>query len=907
MPLADFANRIPNVSVEYVKDGELVFLTRNLKDTEPDEPSGDAQTFTMDPLYPYAWAMSTGGLLVKYDLSGASPTNKIRSTDNFGVGNLATDGVSVWIPATDSEIILYKYDALTLAKIAQSPADSGAAGWGLEYHASPTHRYVSAYFAGNIVILDADTCDVLTDHASDAGHFPASPDYHPTMTPDGVFWTSGRVGGVTTVFKAELVTTPLAAHPYTLDTTATYNVNSVFAGASTQVTYYADEDCLLIFGTNTNKLAKFDYGSGTIIASMTLPGNIEDSDPLIQRGPINGKQWLYMEPLLVEVDLANMQVARSYSRTNWGVNALDEPGFDATTESFIAGVGVSAVRTQLYLPRIDPLDVERADVITQYSKLANVPESRIDVSLVTTTVKGYTNRRNTTARDALEPIQELGLIEPVSVDGKIRWVQLGGAAIVTIPEDDLGAGLSGEDSDTEKLIETIPQETNLPERVTILYRDRENQYDQGAQSAKRARELINTREQMTFDTPEVTDKDVARQWAETRLYRLWAEKPVKFSLTRKYLDLIGTDPINVEAHGKTFRIKITKIAIGPYLECEGVIEDVETLSSSATGGESSIPQQVLQLLSPTQLFLIDSNLIRDEDNDGGHYLGIAPTVSDGLWDGAQIFKSSDNVSYQAFDSFTTAVEWGAATSVLASHHCTTTDRWNTLDIQMINGELSSVTEADMLNGSNAFLLQSGNDWELIQAADVEDLGGGKYRLSILLRGRRGTEQAASGHAAGDKFIVLSTSTMQRIQNASEIGQERFYKPVTFGALFSPTGAVEFTNTARGRECYAPEHVKGARDGSNNLSITWSRRSRIGDELDWNDNVAEPPLGEDSEAYEVYIPNAVPPRTISVTSETASYPAVDQAADGFTPGDSIDVIVYQMSASNGRGRPGSATI
>jgi hypothetical protein len=180
----------------------------------------------------------------------------------------------------------------------------------------------------------------------------------------------------------------------------------------------------------------------------------------------------------------------------------------------------------------------------------------------------------------------------------------------------------------------------------------------------------------------------------------------------------------------------------------------------------------------------------------------------------------------------------------------------------------------------------------------------------MLRGRRGTEQAASDHASGDRLIVLSTSTMHRLTSDSEVGLTRYYKATTFGALFTAVGAVPFINTANGRECYAPTHVEGARDGSNNLTVTWHRRSRVGGEIDWGDGITDVPLGEDSEEYEVDILDGLGDvvRTISgLTSETASYSAANQTTDFGSPQASIDCIVYQISATNDRGRPAAATV
>jgi hypothetical protein len=70
-----------------------------------------------------------------------------------------------------------------------------------------------------------------------------------------------------------------------------------------------------------------------------------------------------------------------------------------------------------------------------------------------------------------------------------------------------------------------------------------------------------------------------------------------------------------------------------------------------------------------------------------------------------------------------------------------------------------------------------------------------------------------------------------------------------------------------------------------------------------------PLGESSEAYEVDILDGDDVvRTIdSLSSETASYSAAEQTTDGLTPGDPVDCVIYQMSATVGRGFGREATV
>ncbi|MBU0778135.1 hypothetical protein KKF82_07740, partial [Patescibacteria group bacterium] len=166
--------------------------------------------------------------------------------------------------------------------------------------------------------------------------------------------------------------------------------------------------------------------------------------------------------------------------------------------------------------------------------------------------------------------------------------------------------------------------------------------------------------------------------------------------------------------------------------------------------------------------------------------------------------------------------------------------------------------------------------------------------------------ACDQHVSGDLFILLSVSTIERIDMASgDLGAEYIYRAVSFGMNFETGQLRSFTNIARGSMPYSPVHVDGSRDVSNNLTITWIRRTRIMGE--WQDSI-DAPLGEDSESYEIDIyDGATVVRTIAAATETASYTAVQQTADGLTPGDPVILKVYQLSAQVGRGFPRQATV
>lgn len=227
------------------------------------------------------------------------------------------------------------------------------------------------------------------------------------------------------------------------------------------------------------------------------------------------------------------------------------------------------------------------------------------------------------------------------------------------------------------------------------------------------------------------------------------------------------------------------------------------------------------------------------------------------------------------------------------------DEDNHLDIYLGYGAAptSAASKVAVLNGANLALWGS----ELIGFRDVASLGSSRYRLSCLLRGRFGTEWAMNAHNLNDQFVVLSLTTVRRItQDEIDLGVNKFYRGVTLGQTLEQSQTRGFVNTGVGLKPYAPCHVVGARDGGDNLTITWFRRTRYSGE--WRDAV-DVGVGESVEAYEVDILSGagVVLRTITdLTSPSASYTAAQQTTDFGSPQSSIAIVVYQLSGIVGRG-------
>jgi hypothetical protein len=243
---------------------------------------------------------------------------------------------------------------------------------------------------------------------------------------------------------------------------------------------------------------------------------------------------------------------------------------------------------------------------------------------------------------------------------------------------------------------------------------------------------------------------------------------------------------------------------------------------------------------------------------------------------------------------------GTCQTVLPTGPCAYFDEASTLEVVLVDPqqELEAVSEASVLAGANAAVVGD----EIVQFRDAVLVAPGTYRLSGFLRGRLGTDDGIDGHAAAERFVLLSGAIgLQRVRDGLALrGLSRSYKAVSLWQEESAVAAVSFANTARSLLPLSPVHVAGHRDDAGNLTITWIRRTRI--PSGWSDG-ADVPLGEAAERYEIDIRNAANTATlriISTTSPTATYTTAEQVADFGAPQSTIRIRVQQISDTVGRG-------
>lgn len=554
--------------------------------------------------------------------------------------------------------------------------------------------------------------------------------------------------------------------------------------------------------------------------------------------------------------------------------------------------------------RINPSPNALSGIVEDLCTKVNLTSGDLDVTALNSIyVSGYYVANISTIRSCLQQLMDVFYFDAVESDGKIKFVLRGQAPALTIIQDKLAAHAEGGQLPDIVTI-TRAQELDLPRVMNVTYVDINNDYQTSTQYSRRVDKLVEKVQANQY--PIVLDANSGKAVADTLLYEIWIARTVyDFATTLEYSKIEPTDVVTLNNNGALYNVRIIKKDQDLGVIKWQAVDEVPAIYTQSTNGAPSVtPDNQILFPSPTRLFYLDIPTLRDPDNGAGIYLAAAPSNPNASWKGATIMRSFDmGASFQEAISFFAGCTCGMSSTVLGNWTGGNSfDKKNKVTVMMIEGTLSDVTELQALNGMNLALL--GNEIILFQEADL--IATNTYVLSNILRGRFGTEQYQSTHSAPETFVLLDNLIRRYHETLQDINSSRLYRAITFGNnLFSAPNQT-FTDTGVSLMPLSGVHLKGSRNISTlDLTITWIRRTRITG--GWNDYV-DVPLGEDTEAYEVDIYNGSNVvRTLTSTTPSVVYTAAEQVADFGSTQSSVVIIIYQMSASVGRGFGAQATV
>ncbi|HHT9005992.1 TPA: phage tail protein [Burkholderia cenocepacia] len=721
----------------------------------------------------------------------------------------------------------------------------------------------------------------------------------------------GPVYIITPVLSGSPTPPTIVTGPYTGDSISLLGVTANYIyGVSI---YGANQYCLLRLDMLGNLVSVLDGPSFSKYSSLSCGQVVNDN--LIYFNAQNGHVWQWT-PTAGAVDTG---MPGSNSGNQSLLNVIS-PGNIVFFSDFAFGTTFGA---QVLNPNAS--DLSLSSVVASECQYAGLQSSQYDVSQLTDTMLGYAITSNASARDALSPLMSAYFFDACDTGGPLKFVRRGGAPVMTIPWDDLGADPDGRSQAAQNpLVETITQEFELPRQVTLSYASANTDYNPGAQREPMPQTTSNLDE--AVNVPLVLADNDAKVRVQTMLWERWIKRQsFQFAVQMKYLALEPGDVVSTTnpQTGATYSLRITKISADGKntLSITGDPSVPQIYPNPATyvaqGGVSSgFTQQSVPYNGSTILRLLDVPPLRDQDTSTALYLAACGFNSS--WPGAAVDISRDDVNFSQITSVTGQAVIGQTTSALGGYAGGNfPDEGNALTVQLYNTSqtLSSVPYASFLNGANAALVGS----ELIFFRTATQTGAGAYTLTGLVRGVKGTGAAIGNHTSGETFVLLdATKLVQVAINITDIGQPLYFEPFLLNIFGNTPGSVTQVTPVRARVKPLAPHLLAAGKGSasgaaGDVTLKWIRRARVG--TSWVSGT-DVPLDESAETYNVTVLNAVGATVRQLTvsgpftapaQPTWAYTAAQIAADGFTTGNAITFQVYQNSDQGVPGYVSTTTI
>jgi hypothetical protein len=642
-------------------------------------------------------------------------------------------------------------------------------------------------------------------------------------------------------------------------------------------------------------------GSSFFLGSVALDPGWYQFDLTIAPG-VSGGSVVTISRLPDEAVVISQTLAGTFNALDIGTQGfyMDATLAIPTTEAEFSDIYVLPTRATIQNETL-------RDVVDALLLRSGLQASEFDTSAlasITNPVRALAISQVTSARHVIDLLRANYFFDCVLSD-KLYFRPRGGAAVATIPFAELGASESLE-GDPEPLSITPGSELELPGTWAMSYMNIDADCTKDTQQSDRLGSAARTSQgqEVPLGFTAAEAKAIVDTWRDDALVAAMGTTSIKLLLHHAAKE--PGDVLSVVARdGSTYRLRMVNLVeSGLVRTFDAVFDDANVLTQAGITSTDYIPSSEVSVPGITVLRILDIALLRDADNGVGLY---GATRGDGTsHPGSVVFKSADDSDWSQQVSITESAVLGSTSTALGNWTGgNLADEASVVTVNVGPGALSSVTHAAMVD-AEANLCLIGN--EVLQFRTASLVSPGVYILSGFLRGRKGTDWAMTGHAAGDRFVLLQTTGMRRIPlETSEIGNTRYWRGVTIGRDINSAGSQSATFAATSQKPHAPVSPRAARDGSGNLTFTWDRRSR----LSMNSDNASLPLGEAVEAYRVrvYVDGTfatVKREFAIVTTASQAYSAAEQTTDFGSAQATVHWKVHQISEQVGEGYTAQAS-
>ncbi len=550
--------------------------------------------------------------------------------------------------------------------------------------------------------------------------------------------------------------------------------------------------------------------------------------------------------------------------------------------------------------------VSLAALVRHLCLRAGMPEALIDVSGLWGAVEGYAITALEAPRSSISTLARHFGFDAIETEGMIRFVMRGRASFLTLAHDDLVASREGEALELVRA-----QETELPQALKWQVARADEDYDAALVEARRI--TVDTARIASESFPMAIPPEEAERRCRRALMEAWiGRESATFRLPPSRLALDPADVIRLVHDGREIELRLVSIADSDGRGVEAVRQDRAAYDPPPGDPRpASLTRSVV--FGAPDVVLLDLPQL-SEDQPAHRPMVAAQAVP---WPGEMaVFRSPSTDGFALLTTFGSRARIGALVSDFYPGPTSRFDLGNALVVDLVSGTLESVTDLTLFGGANALAVESAPGvWEIVQAGAAELIAPGRYRLTRLLRGQRGTEAAMGNPTPAGARVVMLDSALAPLPIAeADLGLPWNWRvgPAARAVSDASYTALAFTPAGRGLVPFAPVHVAQpwcTARSPGDLTIRWTRRSRALVADAWEQ--VEVPLAEDLESYDVQIlDGAVVKRTLTSTTTSVLYTAAQQTADWGAPlssGQTLAIRIYQLSNRLGRGDPATVTL
>lgn len=404
--------------------------------------------------------------------------------------------------------------------------------------------------------------------------------------------------------------------------------------------------------------------------------------------------------------------------------------------------------------------------------------------------------------------------------------------VMTLPDQ-----LARDDRDRDE--SRVKQRAGLPARTpaALRYYDEERDYQTGVQRASGSRKAGR---ELMIDLPATLTASGARQLANDSANRSrWQHETVTWRIGELDPRLIPGSIVRLPDTPGYWLLRSWE-----WLD-RGVALELERLAPSCGSARASDPGENL---APVDLPIPATSLAAFEvppeagTNPAQPLIFAAASAANSAWRGAALYAVQGTALVELGTTGIRRAVTGTLDAPLAASRALLLEPAAEAVVALVADDLDLLdTDRDgIASGANRMLIGG----ELVQFLRAEPLGGGRWRLTGLLRGRGGTEPAAAlGHAVGTATILVDDSLIP-------IDPVPVPPLATSRIAAMSTGDAEtviapLANAGLSRRPLCPVHPRTQRATSGTTTWRWTRRAR--GQYRWEDSV-EVPLIEEREAY-----------------------------------------------------------